>query len=76
MTVFLLGSDRIRHQRISIGSVIIALIIRSFGGVFIGYWTYRRRMQEINEGGMEELMRQYETEHTGITKSSESKHKQ
>jgi uncharacterized membrane protein len=50
MTVFLLGYDRIRHQRISIASVMIALIICSFGGVFIGYWRYRRRMQEINEG--------------------------
>lgn len=75
MIVFSLGVDLIRHHRITVASVIIAAVVWSLGGAVYGWLMYRQRMKQINEGGIEELVRQYEAEQTRVTHCDESEHR-
>ncbi len=75
MIVFSLGVDLIRHHRITVASVIIAASIWSLGAAFYGWLMYRQRMKQINEGGIEELVRQYEAEQARVTYCDESEHR-
>lgn len=71
MIVLSLGVDLIRYHRITVGLVIIAAVIWPLGAVFYGWHLYRQRMKQINEGGIEELVRQYEAEQARVTQSAE-----
>lgn len=77
MTLFAIGTDLIRHQKVTRASVILAVIFFAVGGIFQGWLWYRRRMREITEGGIGELVRQYGAEQAQCALSSiESTHTQ